>query len=223
MRLPHLQRGDALLTADFVTPRVGFVLSSFRHLYRTRDAGHHWIDLLGTGGAGTDLAFGDGRHGWLAAPGFANRFDGYVLHTTDGGASWRPQAVASRFLSKVGAVGTGGAFAIANEGTALFATHNGGESGRAVTLGFRPVPRRAHRGGTVRIRGRVAPARGGIGVAVSMYSAGRWIVRYATTGRRGVFTARFSVRRRATFIAQVAATAGHGSAATRPVSVPVAG
>ena len=221
VKLPGLARGDSLMRADFVSPRTGFVLTSFRNVYRTTDAGHHWSYLVGTAGAGEDMSFSDARHGWLAAPGFANRFDGYVLHTTDGGATWRPQSVSPRFVSNVAATDDG-AFAIADEGSAVFVTHDGGESGRATTVGFRPVPRRATRGGKVTIRGRIAPARGGVGVAVSMRSAGRWIVRYATTHRDGVFTATFGVQQRAWFIAQVATGGGHGSAATPPVFVPVA-
>jgi photosystem II stability/assembly factor-like uncharacterized protein len=220
MRLPGLARGDSVMTADFVAPRRGFVLTAFRNLYRTTDAGHSWQYLFGTGGAGTDISFSDAEHGWIAAPGFANRFDGYVLHTTDGGDTWRPQAVSPRFLSKVAAVGDG-AFAIGNEGGSLFVNHDGGETGTPTTVGFRPVPRRSVRGGVVMIRGRVDPGRRGVGVAVSMRSAGRWIVRYATTDKAGVFTAKFHVQQRAWFIAQVATGSGHTSAATRPVSVPV--
>jgi photosystem II stability/assembly factor-like uncharacterized protein len=219
LRLPRLERGDGLLAADFVGARVGYVLTSFRHIYRTSDAGHHWRDLLGTGGAGTDVSFADARNGWLAAPGFANRFDGYVLHTTDGGSTWRPQAVSPRFLSKVG-TSRGVAYALANEGRALYSTGNGGESGRAISVGFRPVPRVARRGSRVTIRGRIAPATRA-GVVVSMRSAGRWIARYVRSNGRGIFAARFTVQRRAAFVVQVPAVAGHGSAATKPVTVPV--
>jgi photosystem II stability/assembly factor-like uncharacterized protein len=220
VKLPRLEKGDALIGADFIAPRVGFVLTSFRHVYRTRDAGHHWTDLLGTGGAGADMSFTDEYNGWLAAPGFASRFDGYVLHTSDGGSTWRPQPVSPRFLSKVAAMDDG-AFAIGNEGSAMFMTHNFGDAGKRMTVGFRPVPRRARRGGTVTIRGRVDPGQRGVGVAVSMRSARRWIVRYVTTGEDGVFVASFTVQRRAAFVAQVATGSGHTSAATPPVFVPV--
>lgn len=218
MKLPRLERGDGLLAADFVAARAGYVLTSFRRLHRTSDAGHHWRELLGTGGAGADISFADRRSGYLAAPGFANRFDGYVLRTADGGATWRPQPVSARFLSRVAAV-RGAAYALGNEGTSLHST-NGGETGRPITVGFRPLPRVARRGGRVAIRGRINPAMR-TGVVVSMRSGGRWIARYVRSGRRGIFTARFSVQRRAAFIVQVPALAGHGSAATKPVFVPV--
>lgn len=219
LKLPHLGHGDGVLAVDFIAPRVGFVLTSFRRFYRTTNAGHHWGEMLGTAGAGADVAFSDRRNGWLAAPGFANRFDGYALHTTDGGVTWRPQAVATRFLSHV-ASARGTAYAIGDEGTRLYST-GGGESGRAITIGFRPVPRVARRGGSVRIRGRVNPALRGVGVAVSMRSQGRWIVRWVHTHARGVFTASFTVQKTAAFVAQVPAVDGHGSAATKPVAVRV--
>jgi photosystem II stability/assembly factor-like uncharacterized protein len=223
MRLPPLARGDALLDADFVVQRGGFVLTAFRQVFRTGDAGHHWTELLGTGGAGADIAFSDPQHGYLAAPGFANRFDGFVLYTNDAGASWRPQPVASRFLSKVAAQPRGPAYAIANEGTALFATRIGSETGKPITVGFRPAPRAPLRGGTVAIRGRVAPAVKNAGVAVSMRSAGRWIARYVRTDANGVFTTNFVVQRTAAFVVQVPAGGGHGSAASKPVIVEVHG
>lgn len=220
MRLPALERGDGLLAVDFVAPRVGFVLTSFRRLFRTVDGGHHWRELLGAGGAGADLAFASPRTGYLAAPGLAGRFDGYVLRTTDGGLSWRPQSVAPRFLSKVATASTN-AFAIANEGTGLFANRGGEEPGKALTVGFRPEPRRARRGDTVVVRGRIAPRMRAVGVIVSMRSAGRWIARYVRTDGQGVFTAKFAVQRRAWFVAQVPGGGGHGSAATKAVYVPV--
>ena len=220
MKLPPLQPGDTLIGASFVGPRTGFVLSSFRHVYRTRDAGNSWTDLLSTGGAGADISFSDPQHGWLTAPGFANRFDGYVLHTEDGGDTWRPQPVSSSFLSKVAAT-DGGAFAIGNQGSSLFATDTGGEAGKTMTVGFRPVPRRVRRGDTVTIRGRINPSRRGVGVTVTMFSEGRWIARYVSTGADGVFTQAFKPQRRAWFIVQVATGPGHTSAATRPIFVPV--
>jgi photosystem II stability/assembly factor-like uncharacterized protein len=220
LRLPPLARGDSILAADFTAAREGFVLSAFRRLYKTSDAGHHWHELLGTGGAGAGLAFSDGSHGLVAAPGFANRFDGYALYTSDGGATWRPQSVAGGFLSAVAAAGSTG-YAIGNEGQALFADRLGSETGKPVTVGFRPLPRVARPGGKVTIRGRIAPPLRRVGVAVSMRSAGRWIVRFAHTNARGVFIAGFHVQRRAWFVAQVPAANGHGSAATKPVLVRV--
>jgi hypothetical protein len=42
------------------------------------------------------------------------------------------------------------------------------------------------------------------------------------TGKEGVFSAKFTLQRRAWFVAQVATGSGHGSAATKAVFVPVA-
>jgi photosystem II stability/assembly factor-like uncharacterized protein len=221
MRLPPLGHGDdVLLSVDFTGPRTGFVLTAFHRLFRTRDAGHHWTELLGNAGAGISLAMSDGRNGWIAAPGFGNRYDGAVLATSDGGATWRPQIVAPRFVSKVAAAG-GTGYLVGNEGSALFATSDGGDAGTEVGVGFRPSPRAVRRGRFVTIRGRVTPGEPGRTVAVSMRSARRWIVRSATTGSSGVFQVRFKLARSAVFVAQVPSDATHRGAGTRPVLVRV--
>src|SRR3954452_25238364 len=219
LRLPPLTHGDSLLAADFPVARAGYVLSAFRRLYFTPDAGHHWTERLGTGGAGADLAFSDLTHGYLAAPGFANRFDDYVLYTNDAGGSWRPERVSPGFLSHVAASGAT-AYAIGNEGAGLFATRVGAEPGRRITVGFRPVPRIARLRARVTIRGRLTPNTRAP-VVVSMRSSGRWLTRFHYASARGVFTARFVVQRNAWFVAQVLPGAGHGPAATKPVLVLV--
>jgi hypothetical protein len=54
-----------------------------------------------------------------------------------------------------------------------------------------------------------------------MRSGGRWIVRWVHTDAGGGFGASFKVARRAAFVAQLPASADHGSAATAPVPVRV--
>lgn len=220
MKLPPLARGDGLLAVDFTAPRQGFALSALRRLFRTKDAGHDWTELLGSGGAGTDLAFSDPQNGYLAAPGFANRYDGVVMRTSDGGSTWRPQLVAPRFLSRV-AIGGGTAFALANEGSALFATRSGGDSGTPVEVGFRATKKRVRRGGFVTIRGRVTPPASVKQVVISVRAAGRWQARIVKVGSKAVFTSKFKLQRTSAFIAQVLGDGATTGAGTHPVFVRV--
>ncbi len=80
---------------DFVTSRQGFALTTDGRLWTTRNGGRTWKELPGTGtNRGTDLAFGDARHGYLLLPSWGNNtLAGWVLATSDGGATWRPQLV----------------------------------------------------------------------------------------------------------------------------------
>ena len=86
--------------------------------------------MLGTGARERTSPSRPAEHGYIGGTGISRgRFDGYVLRTTDGG-HWRPQAVASRFLSKVAAAGRAHAPS-ANEGTAIFA-NRGATANRAL-------------------------------------------------------------------------------------------
>lgn len=220
LRLPRFARGETITAADFMRARRGFVLSSLRRVYRTRDAGHDWQELLGTGGAGADLAFSDRSHGFVAAPGLASRYDGVVLITSDGGDSWRPQRVAPRFLSRV-AAGDARAYAIANEGSSLLATQSGGAQDAGVLLSLRASAKRVRRGHSVTVRGRVSPAAGVREVLISVRSAGRWQTRVAEVAGDGTYRSRFRLQRTTAFVAQVLGDSRQRGAGTQPVFVRV--
>ncbi|MFL5894224.1 MAG: WD40/YVTN/BNR-like repeat-containing protein [Thermoleophilaceae bacterium] len=217
--LPRIGRSETLRHADFVTPRTGWVMTTTRRLFRTRDGGGHWTELPGTGGAGVDMAFSDATHGYLAAPGFAYRYNGVVLRTSDGGASWRPQIVAPTFLQ---AVASGGStdYALAGART-LYATRTGGDAGAPSRLTFKPSAPVVGRRRKVTLRGRLLPARPRAPVVVSARSRGRWIARLVTTSPNGSWASTWALRHTTGFVAQALGDATHTGAGTRYVQVAV--
>ena len=221
MKLPRLARSDSLRRVDFVAPRLGYVLTGTRRVFKTRDAGHHWAELLSTGGAGGDLAFSDPRHGYLTAPGFAYRFNGAILRTSDGGATWRPQIVAPGFLQAVATAGSTD-YALA-EGSSLYATRTGGDAGAPSRLTFTPSARKLGRSGTVTLKGRLTPADGGEEVVVSAHSSRRWITRLVTIASNGAWKSTWRLNRSTAFVAQVLGDADHAGAGTRADFVRVVG
>ena len=196
---------SAIVKLDFVTPRIGFALLGDGRLMRTRDRGRRWSELpaLGTE-VGTDLAFSDPRHGYVTVGEFGDDDSGYVMATSDGGRSWRPQLVDSAELrpDALAAPSATSAFVLAGADH-LFATHRGGDLGSPSTLTLSVARRGGSR--TLReIRGRLRPARGGEQVVVSLRRAGSraWLFATVTAASDGTFTVVDDVRRSTVYVAQ---------------------
>ena len=225
MRLPRLSSRDAIHRVDFVAPRVGYLLSGQRRLFFTSDAGHDWAEVLSTGGGGADIAFSDRLHGWLAVPGYAYRYSGAVLRTSNGGATWHPQVLSAGFLQHVAASGrTGYALSAdpSGKGGAMFATRKGGDAGLPSLITVRPSARKIARGRKLTIRGRLTPVRAGAQVVLSGRSSGRWISRVVAVGARGYWTSTWKLSRSTLFVAQALGDATYAGAGTRPLLVQVA-
>src|SRR4051794_14094856 len=125
IKRPGGKKGPAIQSADFITGRIGYVLSQDGRLWTTRNAGKRWTELRGTGTTGAyDMAWGDARNGYLAVTRFgSNSRFGFLLRTSDAGKSWRPQLVAPTNIRVNGLVATASntAFALA-DGNQLFYT-----------------------------------------------------------------------------------------------------
>ncbi len=149
----------------------------------------------------------------------------YVLHTGDGGKSWRPQAISP------GVVGGGGivagdaskAFALvkarggASASRQLFATATGGDAGAASPLKIKAKPSKFTRRtlkstkGKVTISGTLAGAIGGEQVTISARAVNGvdWTSRTVTAGANGgSFSATFNIKNPAVFVAQWAGDSG---------------
>ena len=83
---------------------VDFVIGAYRLRRSARTAscsrpktrGDHWLDLSGVGSDdATGLSFSTTAAGFLTLKRFGSGPWGYVLRTTDGGRTWRPQLVGS--------------------------------------------------------------------------------------------------------------------------------
>jgi photosystem II stability/assembly factor-like uncharacterized protein len=211
----------AIKDLDFVGPNLGFLLDARGALWKTTNGGGNWNVLPGVGSPAFQVEFSSPLNGYVAIRGgFGSlRIGGVVLRTTDGGRSWHPQRVSSFPLGGLESEGAVD-YALA-EGNVLYATNVGGDVGApsnlkiAVRVTSRKKPRH------VLLNGRLTPADGGEEIVVSMLQNGSWTHRRLTAASNGTFSARWTIRKTATFVAQVLGDADHRGAGTRPLTVKV--
>ena len=108
---------------------------------------------------------------------------GYLLRTSDGGRTWRPQLVGTDQPSPDGLVATGssGAFLLADSRALLFTT-SGGDRGDTSKVTVKSKRRKVRRRSVIRITGRVSGANGGAKVLVARRERGErgWVHQTAT-------------------------------------------
>ena len=215
---------SAIVEADFVDRRVGFVLTADGRVWTTANRGGVWRELLTVGHASAyEIAFGDRNTGYLALSRFDRTEGGWILHTSDGGASWRPQLVSKTLIGSgagpLAAAPGNVAFALAGSSD-LFATANGGDAAETSTLTLSTKTRRLRKKGKVRVDGKLTPTAAGARVLVARrdLTSGRWSQTIATVRSDGTFATNWSVKRSSSFVAQWAGDAalnGDGSPALR--------
>jgi photosystem II stability/assembly factor-like uncharacterized protein len=235
VRTPTERVGRRLVTLriadlDFVTARRGFVLDRAARLWSTRDGGRTWSQVSGLGTSNAQsLVMADAANGFVTLAAFAGDPSGaYVLRTSDGGRTWRPQRVSTGTFpgtEAVVAADAARAFAIASTPAAgggvfrsLFATSSGGDAGApsqlTVTSARRTLTRRQLRraGYRVTVQGTLPGAQGGETIVVAMRRRGSSVWRTATVlagANNGSFTATFSgVRSSIDVVAQWAGDSG---------------
>ncbi|MEA2458146.1 MAG: hypothetical protein QOC95_1118, partial [Thermoleophilaceae bacterium] len=159
---------------EFVSAQVGFALMGDGRVFRTTNGGKKWTDLPGTGSStASDVSFGDTAIGFLSVACFGGAMsvgtgqNGFVLRTSDGGATWRPQLVEPSPLAARGLATPDASTAFALGGASdLFYTGTGGDLGAGTMLTIaagRNVVTKTRR---VKITGRLSPAVPGATVAV---------------------------------------------------------
>ena len=154
----RLPRKTLVQAVDFVSARTGFALGQDGQVFKTRNRGERWLDLSGVGNDdATGLSFSTTTVGFLTLKRFGSEPWGYVLRTTDGGRTWRPQLVGTDEPSPDGLVATGpsGAFLLANSRALLFTT-SGGDRGDASKVTTKTKRRKVRRRSVIRITGRVS-------------------------------------------------------------------
>jgi photosystem II stability/assembly factor-like uncharacterized protein len=219
---------------DFVTPRTGFALGKGGRVWRTRNRGRSWRELVGTGtDGGIDLAFSNEREGYLAANDLffakGDRRPDYVLRTVDGGLSWRPQLVSgSRDINSIVTTGESIDLLLAG-GDEFFSTTRGGDLGARSSLTLTSHRKRLSKPRTVRVSGRLTPADGGEQVIVSgteadprrRHGAVDWRFKTARVRSDGRFVSTWRVRQTSVFVAQWTGDGSHRGAGSRVLKVRV--
>lgn len=215
---------------DFVSPTRGFVLDAARRLWSTRNRGRTWTQLSGLGtSAAQSLVMADAANGFVTLATFAGDQSGaYVLRTSDGGRTWRPQRVSTGTFpgdEAVVAADASRAFAIASTPAAgsgvfrsLFATSSGGDAGApsqlTITTPRRTLSKRQLRraGYRVTVQGTLPGAQGGETIVVAYRRRGSTAWRTTTVvggANNGSFTATFTgVRSSLEVVAQWAGDSG---------------
>jgi photosystem II stability/assembly factor-like uncharacterized protein len=223
-----------LAEVDFVTPRVGFALGKGGRVWRTRNRGNSWRELLGTGtDGGLDLAFANEKEGYLATNDLyfakGDRRPDYVLRTVDGGLTWRPQLVSgSRDINSIAATGQSIDLMLSG-GDQFFSTTTGGDLGARSSLTLTPHRKRLSKPRTITVRGRLTPADGGEQVIVSSteadprrrHGAVDWRFKSVHVHLNGTFASRWRVRRTSVFVAQWTGDATHRGAGSKVLKVRV--
>ena len=247
MKIPSTKQGRrtvprTIVDLDFASPTRGRVLTTGGQLWSTRNGGLSWTELAGIGtNDALSLVFSDAANGFVTLRRFpADAFGAYVLRTTDGGATWRPQRVSTgAFPGPAGVVAPDAsrAYAITSTPSAgdgvfrsLFATATGGDAGapsqiQLTTSRTTLTKRQLRRAGfNVTVNGTLPGAQGGEPIVVSLRQRGRaWDQRIVLAGaNNGSFTATFrGVTRSAEVVAQWAGDSGRQGAGSRVLRIRV--
>jgi photosystem II stability/assembly factor-like uncharacterized protein len=213
-----------LVSADFVSTRVGFALTADSRVWQTRNGGRRWRELITGSSDVSDLSFGSSRTGWLVLNRFTGEPGGHLLRTTDGGRTWRPQLIDDDQIERGGIEATGRYTAVLlAQPNELLSTTIGGDQGEASSLRLSTKRRSLSRRGTVKVTGRLRPAEGAEQVLVSMRRAGtaRWSHTLVTVASSGSFTTTWRVSRTSYFVAQWSGDDDRNGAGSRVLTVRV--
>jgi photosystem II stability/assembly factor-like uncharacterized protein len=224
---------------SFTGSQVGFLLDTVGRVWSTRNRGRSWKQSLSAGTANiSGITFGSASSGYLSIGSFGDdAINAYVLHTGDGGKSWRPQAISPGVVGSAGIVASDAsrAFALvrvrgASASRQLFFTGTGGDAGAPSPLKIKATPSKFTKRtlkktkGKVTISGTLAGAIGGERVTISARAINGvdWSSRTVTAGANGgSFSATFNIKNPAVFVAQWAGDSGRNGAGTAPLSVKV--
>lgn len=208
-------------SVDFLTGKLGYALLESGRLFWTRNGGERWSEMLGIGTArGAQLSFADAKNGYLSIDRFGGgERSGWVLRTSDGGSTWRPQLIGPDPLAPQGLVAPDPATAFAlGDSRSLFYTGTGGDLATVQSaLTIAPArPTITHRR-KVRIDGKLSPPSAGATVTVTAHNPAthRWtVIGHPTVAEDGTFHLTHDVRHTTQYVAQWPGTAvltGDGS------------
>jgi photosystem II stability/assembly factor-like uncharacterized protein len=186
---------------DFLDARTGYFLAEGGAVWRTTSGGKRWSRLLGVGTQGAyGIAFSSKTKGYLVIDRFGdvNARSGFLLHTTDGGATWHPQFVVSTPIlgGGIAATSSGTDYLLGGQSSLLFTTSSG-EAGKASTLSVTTKKKRFTKPAGITVTGKLSPAAGNERVTVSYLppGSGRWQHQTVKTAANGSYTTSWRLRR----------------------------
>lgn len=236
--LPKKMRIASMPSAvDFVSPRVGFFIDTFARLWKTTNGGMTWLQPLAVGTSFVKgISMADAKNGLIPVRGIGNSLDdpgatAYVLRTSDGGGTWRLQAIARGVMSDALATDPLRGYALVG-GNHFFFTATGGDAGNATSLRLRTAKtsftkkelKKAK--GIVTVSGTLPGAVGGEQIVVARrdVKGTRWSQQIVTAGANGgSFTTSWRIKRRSVFVAQWAGDSGRRGAGSVPLLISVKG
>jgi photosystem II stability/assembly factor-like uncharacterized protein len=196
-----LHKPGRVSAVDFLDARTGYFLAEGGAVWRTTSGGRRWSRLLGVGTQGAyGIAFSSKTKGYLVINRFGDVSErsGFLLHTTDGGATWHPQFVVSTPIlgGGIAATSTGTDYLLGGQSSLLFTTSSG-EAGKASTLTVTTKRKRLTKPAGITVTGRLSPAAGNERVTVSYLppGSGRWQHQTVKTAANGSYTTSWRVRR----------------------------
>ena len=197
-----------LIHVDFLDAKNGYFLAQGGALWRTANAGKSWSSLPGTGTEKAyGIAFSSKTRGYLVIDRFgdvSNR-SGFLLKTTDSGATWHPQFVVSTPILGAGiATSSAADYLLGGQSSFLFTT-TGGDAGKASTLSVTTKHKKLSKPAGITVTGKLSPAAGNERVSVSYLppGSGRWQHQTVKTAANGSYTTSWRVRKGSNrFVAQ---------------------
>jgi photosystem II stability/assembly factor-like uncharacterized protein len=125
--LNPLPQGMSLSAVDFIDQNTGWTVGDGGTIMRTDDGGSTWSQQSsGVSGSVTSVDFADAKNGWASAHDSYGSLDSFyttpfLLHTTDGGATWQKVDIAHGLYGGIGSI----SFTDAQHGIALCKLTNG--------------------------------------------------------------------------------------------------
>src|SRR4051812_20126765 len=220
--------------ADFVSPRIGMFIDSQSRTWKTTSGGKKWAQVTGIGSSTvSSISMGDAASALVSVFPFpqdaSNGETAFVLSTSDGGKTWRPQAITpGRLTDAVAGAGLQG-YALVGSNHLFFST-SGGDAGTLTNLTLKTktkvFSKKAFKKskGRVSVTGTLPGAVGGERIIVSRRdtSGSRWSHQLVTAGANGgSFTTSWKIRRSSIFVAQWAGDSGRRGAGSTPLTITV--
>ena len=208
---------SSLVQVDFVDRKTGFALAADGRIWKTSNRGSSWSELVSVGFERPyQIAFGDSQNGYAVVGSFDRLSAGWIMHTSDGGASWRPQLVSQLVIGggagPLAAAPGGVAYALIG-GNEMKATSTGGDAAEPSTVTLSTKTKRLARKAKVRVDGKLSPTAAGARVVVTMrqQSNARATRQVAIVRSDGKFSTNWTVSRTSDFVAQWAGDSDRNS------------